>query len=77
MSTSTPMVYTQLDPTAQLQVINTRIRQLESSYLALSIRVSAPAPGDTITGTDTQNLTELAASLETLHGMATALAPTS
>lgn len=70
----TPTVtYTQLDKPAQLQIINARLLGMESQYLALNLRVVAPAPGDVLGDQDLANLAELATSITKLHDMVTAL----
>jgi hypothetical protein len=59
--------YTQLDPNAQRQQINARIRDLESQYLARSLRITAPGPGEVPTDEDRATLAAVKASLDALH----------
>lgn len=75
MSSTTPYVYTELDPTTQMNAIKARIRDLEQQYLNISLRVNAPGVGDPVTAQDQSNLATLTGSLETLHSMESAISP--
>lgn len=69
MSTTTPYQYDQLDVVTQLNIVRSRIRDLEAQYAQLSIRINAPAPGDVISPQDRDNLSQLETSLEYLKNM--------
>lgn len=68
------ITYTQLDAATQRQYVNNRVRDLESAYFQLSLRVNSPAPGDVISQADRDNLATLESSINTLHAEADALA---
>ena len=69
------MDYTDLDNAAQLAIVQQRTQNLENQYLQLSLRITAPAPGEIISPQDEANLKELETSLTTLHNLAASLAP--
>lgn len=67
------MDYTQLAPQTRLTAVQNRIRDLETQYMSLELRVQAPDVNTPPGNNDAQNLQRLDASLQTLHTMETDL----
>ena len=63
--------YTQLDPQSRLMAVQNRIRDLETQYQQIQLRVEAPDVNNPMNPADPQNLQKLANSLNVLHGMET------
>lgn len=63
------MEYTQIDNATRLAAVQARIRDLETQYMQLELRVQAPDINTPPGNMDAQNLERLGASLTTLHTM--------
>lgn len=69
------MEYTELDLGTRLAQVKGRIRELETQYLSISLRVQAPDANSPMGAgaNDQANLTKLEASLQVLHNMEASL----
>lgn len=63
------MDYTQVDPATRLAAVQNRIRELETQYMNLELRVQAPDVNTPPGNMDAQNLERLGSSLSTLRSM--------
>lgn len=69
------VTYTVLDAPTRTAIVQTRLRELESQYFGLSLKKTAPSPGDTFTEQDAANLAALKASIDALHGVLDGINP--
>lgn len=67
--------FTELEPEVQEQAVRGRIRDLESQYLQISLRVTAPTLGETENGQDADNLKAILASIDKLRALIPATKP--
>jgi hypothetical protein len=61
--------FTEITDAEQEQAIRNRIRDLESQYLQISLRVTAPSVGEVQNSQDADNLKQILASIESLRAL--------